>query len=91
MFSGGNASGNGTYNYNESTGLHSYLIVIFSNGYNNNSSIVMQGEDYRLSSVASTSYYTTCHAVFTTTNFTLKEISFSGYAGFVVKKVYGVD
>ena len=90
MFSG-NDSVNASYNYNESTGLHSYIIVIFTNGYNNNSSIVMQGEDYRLSSFASTSYYATCHAVFTINNFTLKEMSFIGYAGFAVKKVYGVD
>ena len=89
MFSG-NASVNGAYNYNESTGLHSYLIVIFSNGYNNDSSIVMQGEDYRLSSVASTSYYTSCHAIFSTTDFILKEISSVGYSGFTVKKVYGI-
>ena len=90
MYSGDNSSGNCTYNYNKSTGLHSYLIVIFTNGYNNNSSIIMQGENYRLSSVASTSYYTSCHAVFSTTDFILKEISSVGYSGFTVKKVYGI-
>ena len=89
MFNG-NANVNGTYKYNVAAGSHSYLIVIFSNGYNNDSSIVMQGEDYRLSSVASTSYYTSCHAVFSTTDFILKEISSVGYSGFTVKKVYGI-
>lgn len=90
MFNG-NANINNTYNYNVSSGLHSYLVVIFTNGYNNNSSIVIQGTDYRLSSFASTSYYTSCHAVFTSSNFTLKEISSVGYSGFAVKQIYGIN
>ena len=90
MLFSGNANTNGTYNYNIKSGSYDLVLIIFSNGYNINSVIGFQGSDIRLSSFATPSYYSTCHAIFSTSNFTLKEITSVGYSGLSVTHIYGI-